>query len=154
MKEKIVYAYVVADLLHVGHIIALENAKKYGDKLIVGILTDEATMEKKAKPILSFDERIRLVKSLSCVDVAIAQETYSPIDNVKRIKPNILMECDTHLEGDLKKTRKAAKKIGCEVIITPYYSEQSSSKIKDLVVKHWKKSSIKKLKKNDKGGKK
>ena len=39
MKEIVVYAYVVADLLHVGHIIALENAKIYGDKLIVVVLT-------------------------------------------------------------------------------------------------------------------
>jgi len=137
MKEKVVYAYVVADLLHVGHVIALENAKKQGDKLIVGVLTDEATMEKKARPILSFDERIRLVKSLKCVDIAIAQETYSPIENIRKRKPDILMECNTHSEEDLKETRKAAKIIGCEIITTPYYHEQSSSRIKDKVVEHW-----------------
>ena len=139
MTEKIVYAYVVADLLHIGHIMALENAKKYGDKLEVGILTDKATMEKKQRPILSFDERIRLVKALKCVDVAIAQETYSPIDNIKKIKPNILMESDDHLEEDLKETKKVAENINCKIIINPYYHKQCSTKIKDKVLKYWKK---------------
>ena len=36
MEKTIVYAYVVADLLHVGHVHALENAKAFGDLLIVG----------------------------------------------------------------------------------------------------------------------
>jgi len=151
MKEKIVYAYVVADLLHIGHIIALENAKKYGDKLIVGVLTEKATMEKKPKPILSLDERIRLVKSLKCVDIVVAQETYTPDENLKKFKPDLLMESDSHSEKDLKKTRRFAKSIGCEVIITPYYSKQSSTNIKNLVLKHWKNS---KSKKKKKGGKK
>ena len=137
MKEKVVYAYVVADLLHVGHVIALENAKKQGDKLIVGVLTNKATMEKKPQPILTFNERVRLVEALKCVDVAIAQETYSPIENIKKIKPNILMESSDHSEEDLKETRAVAKEIGCEIIITPYYYGQCSSKIKDKIVKHW-----------------
>jgi len=136
-KEKIVYAYVVADLLHVGHIIALENAKSFGDKLIVGVLTDKATMEKKPKPILSFGERLELIKALKCVDIVVAQETYSPIENIKKIKPDILMESDSHSEEDLIETRVAAKALSCEIIITPYYHKQSSSKIKDEVVQHW-----------------
>lgn len=136
-KEKTVYAYVVADLLHIGHVIALENAKSFGDKLVVGVLTDEATMEKKQKPILSFDERIRLVKALECVDKVVAQETYSPIDNIKRIKPDILMESDSHDKKDLEKTISVAKDLNCKVILSPYYKGQSSSRIKDLIKIHW-----------------
>ena len=141
-KEIVVYAYVVADLLHIGHIIFLERARKYGNKLIVGILTDKAVMEKKPKPILLFDERIRLVKSLKCVDLVIVQETYSPISNIKKLRPDILMESDNHLKEDLEETTQAANKVGCEVIITPYYSKQSSSEIKDKVVKYWKKNHV------------
>ncbi len=47
---KIVYSYVVADLIHIGHLHALENAKAIAGEdgiLIAGILTDKATMEKK-----------------------------------------------------------------------------------------------------------
>lgn len=135
-KEKIVYAYVVADLLHVGHIHALENAKSFAGetgKLIVGVLTDEATMEKKPRPTIPFGERMRLVKALKCVDLVVPQETYSPIPNVRVIKPNILMESNSHTEEDLKETYQICERIDCKVIIMPYYPEQSSTRIKQAV---------------------
>jgi len=59
---KVVYTYVVADLLHMGHVLYLENARTFGDKLIVGVLTDKAAMEKKPKPALAFSERMRFSK--------------------------------------------------------------------------------------------
>lgn len=133
--EKIVYAYVVADLLHVGHVLALENAKALGDKLIVGVLTDEAVMEKKSKPTISFSERMRLVKSLKCVDIVVPQETYSPIQNIKDIKPNILMESSSHTEEDLDETYNVCDKLNIKVIKMPYYPLQSSTKIKEVIKK-------------------
>jgi len=139
---KIVYAYVVADLLHIGHVLALENAKAFAGKdgkLIVGVLTDKATMAKKKKPSISFSERMRLVKALKCVDIVVAQETYSPITNILKIKPNILMESDSHQEDDLKEVYALAEKLRIKVIILPYYPEQSSTNIKKEVIRHGKK---------------
>jgi len=132
---KIIYSYVVADLLHIGHVLALENAKKLnGDcKLMVGVLTDESVMEKKPKPTLSFSERRKLVESLKCVDCVVAQDTYSPIKNIQTIKPDVLMESDSHSEEDLKETYKVAESIGCKVQVRPYFPEQSSIKIKEKI---------------------
>ncbi len=45
----VVYAYICGDVLHKGHIEHLKNAKALGDKLIVGVLTDTAIIEKKLK---------------------------------------------------------------------------------------------------------
>ena len=131
--ETIVYAYVVADLLHVGHVLALENAKALGDKLIVGVLIDEAVMEKKKKPILSFSERMRLIKSLKCVDCVVAQNDYSPENNLCLIKPNIHMESDSHSDNDLQKIYKLCKLYNIRVIKMPYYPEQSSTNIKEEI---------------------
>ena len=134
MEEKIVYAYVVADLLHMGHVLYLENAKSLvapNGKLIVGVLTDNAVMEKKPKPNLSFSERMRLIKALKCVDCVVAQAEYSPINNVKSIKPDVLIESSSHSEEDLIKTKEIANSISCKVIVMPYYPEQSSTKIKE-----------------------
>ena len=130
MEETIVYAYVVADLFHAGHIHALENAKALGDKLIVGVLTDEAVMEKKPLPIIPFAERLAMVKSLKCVDCAVTQNTYSPEYNLEIIKPNIHMESDSHSDEDLQKIYKLCKLYNIKVIKMPYYPEQSSTKIK------------------------
>ena len=138
---KIVYAYVVADLLHIGHVLALENAKKLAGedcRLIVGVLADEAVMEKKPKPTLSFSERRKLVDSLKCVDCVVAQKAYSPIENIKTIKPDVLMESDSHSEEDLRETRKVAESIGCRVQVMPYFLEQSSTKIKEEITENWK----------------
>jgi len=133
---KIVYAYVVADLVHIGHLHALENAKSIAGedgRLIVGVLTDKATMEKKKKPTIAFEERVRMVKALSCVDVAVMQDTYSPLKNVKKIKPDVLMESDSHTEEDLKETKEVCDKINCKIMIMPYYGVQSSTDIKEVI---------------------
>ena len=135
---KLVYAYVVADLIHIGHLHALENAKRIAGKdgrLIVGVLTDEATMEKKSRPIIPFAERIKMIRALRCVDCAVMQETYSPLTNIKKIKPNVLMESDSHSEKDLEETKKVAESIGCKVQVMPYFPEQSSTLIKDKIKK-------------------
>jgi len=133
MEESIVYAYVVADLLHVGHVLYLENAKALGDKLIVGVLTDEAVMEKKKQPLLPFSERMRLIKSLGCVDVVVPQTDYSPIKNILNIKPNILIESDGHADEDLKETKEVCDINGVKMMKMPYYPFQSSTKIKEKV---------------------
>jgi len=133
MEKSIVYAYVVADLLHVGHVLHLENSKALGDKLIVGVLTDKAVMEKKKKPILPLSERMRLIKALSCVDVVVPQDTYSPIENIKAIKPDILMESSSHSDEDLIETFKICKNYNIKVMKMPYYPLQSSTKIKEKI---------------------
>ena len=140
MPKKIVYAYAVADILHVGHLSFLEKAKAFAGeegKLIVGILTDEAVMEKKPKPTLSFDERIKLVKALKCVDIVVAQQTYSPISNIKKIKPDILIESDSHPYEDLKEIVKASELYGGKIIVLPYYHGKGSTKIKREILNNW-----------------
>jgi len=130
-KMKIVYAYVCGDILHEGHLLALENAKELGDKLIVGVLTDKAIMEKKPKPTISFDERIRLIKSFKCVDCVVPQDDYSPINNLRAIQPDIHMESTSHIGNPyLKQLRKVFKG---RIIMMPYYPEKSSTKIKESI---------------------
>ena len=133
---KIVYAYLVADLIHIGHLHALENAKRIAGKdgiLIAGILTDSATIEKKKRPIIPFEQRIKMIQALECVDIAVMQSTYSPLPNVKKIKPTILMESDSHTKDDLKETHKVCDKLGCKIMVMPYYNIQNTTSIKKEV---------------------
>lgn len=129
----IVYTYVVGDILHKGHLQYLKNAKALGDKLVVGVLTDEAVMEKKPKPTIGFIERFDMVDGLGMVDVTVAQETYSPKHNVDIIKPDILIESDSHQEP-------CNNPFG-RTIILPYFPMQSSTKIKEEIKKGNEKSS-------------
>ena len=120
------YAYVVGDILHIGHLLHLQNCKRLCDKLIVGVLTDEAAMEKKPRPTVPFNQRIRLISALRCVDAAVSQDTYLPTGNIAEIEPDILFECATH---DVKEYSEFDGRI----IAMPYYPEQSSTHIKEVV---------------------
>ena len=131
---RIVYSYYVLDLVHKGHLKMMENAKEIAGKdgkSIVGILTDEAVMELKPRPIISFDERFDLANAIKYVDLVVAQETYSPLPNVKKIKPDILMESTSHTDEAIEDAREVMESIGGKVIVIPYYPSQSSTNIKN-----------------------
>jgi phosphoenolpyruvate phosphomutase len=133
---KLVYSYYVLDIVHKGHLLMMKNAKAIAGKdgkLVVGILTDEAVMEKKERPTLSFEERIELASAIKYVDVAVAQETYSPLPNVMRIKPDILMESTSHDEEAIEKAREYMESINGQVVVLPYFPSQSSSEIKNNI---------------------
>ena len=127
---KIGYAYVVGDIIHAGHLLHLKNCSKLCDVLFVGILSDKAVMEKKKKPILSLLERITIIESLRFVTCAVCQDTYSPLDNCMAIRPDILFESTSHKEFPANNFMKS---IGGRVIVMPYYSEQSSTNIKEKI---------------------
>ena len=130
---KLVYSYYVLDIVHKGHLLMMANAKAVAGedgKLIIGILTDEAVMEKKPRPIVTFEERIELARAIRYVDIAVAQETYSPLENVLRIRPDILIESTSHDEEAIEEARKAMESINGKVVVIPYFPSQSSSNIK------------------------
>ena len=135
MNGRIVYSYYVADLLHSGHLYYMKQAKSIaGEKglSIVGILSDKATMEKKKKPILPLSERIELAQAIKYNDVVIAQDTYSPIDNIKKLKPDIVLESSSHSDELIEKVTNCVESMKGRVILIPYTEayEYSSSSIK------------------------
>lgn len=135
-KKKVVYAYVVADLFHIGHLKHLERAKKYGDYLIVGVLTDEATMEKKPRSIIPENERYLIIDALKIVDKVVWQEEYSPLRNIQKIKPDVLMESTSHKE---QPANNYVLSYGGKIIQSPYYEKQSSTLIKKKIIENGKK---------------
>lgn len=133
---KIVYSYYVLDIVHTGHLLMMRNSKAIAGpdgKLIVGILTDESVMEKKPRPVLSFPERMELAASIKYVDIVVSQTTYSPLPNVLKIRPDVLMESSSHSDAEIKEARKVMEKIGGKVIVLPYYPVQCSTKIKQTI---------------------
>ena len=135
-EKRIVYSYYVLDIVHRGHLLQMENAKAIAGKngiSVVGILTDEAVMEKKTKPILSFDERMLLAQAIKFNDFVVAQSTYSPLPNVRNIHPDVLMESSSHAERDNIEARKVMNELGGSVIVTPYYPSICSTDIKKKI---------------------
>lgn len=133
----IVYSYFVLDIVHRGHLMMLKNSKAIAGpegRLIVGIVSDEAVLEKKGKvPVLNFSERLELANSIQYVDLVVGQKNYTPYENVKNIVPNILMESESHDEVQINKSRELMKELGGRVIVMPYFHNQSSTLIKSKI---------------------
>ncbi|MBN1169673.1 adenylyltransferase/cytidyltransferase family protein [Candidatus Micrarchaeota archaeon] len=70
-KIKIVLTGGVYDILHIGHIFTLEEAKKHGDVLVVAVARENMIKRKNREPIHSQDYRVLMVSSLKAVDIAI-----------------------------------------------------------------------------------
>ena len=133
----LVYSYFVLDIVHRGHLMMLKNSKAIAGpegRLIVGIVSDEAILEKKGKlPTLEFSERLELAASIKYVDLVVGQKNYTPFENVKHIAPNVLMESESHSEAQIDKGRQIMSDLGGRVIVMPYFSDQSSTLIKSKI---------------------
>ena len=128
MERKVVYAFVVADLFHYGHLDYLRQAKELGDYLIVGVLTDEATMEYKRKPIIPFEERIEIVKHINYVDDVIPQYNVDPTENLIKLgNVDILVHGDDWEENYLGTAYMRSS--GKQALRTKYYPHQCTTKI-------------------------
>jgi len=133
---RVVYSYYVGDIVHRGHILQMQRGKAIAKRdgiHIAGVLTDEAVMERKKKPVIPFDERMEIVGAIKYVDIVISQDTYSPLPNLYRIQPDVHLESDSHDPNDIKKVTEYMKGIGGRVIVTPYYPNTSSTKIKQQI---------------------
>ena len=93
-RKKIVFTNGCFDLLHVGHIRYLSQAKKLGDFLIIGINSDSSVKELKGedRPINSFEDRATLLSAIESVDLVIMFEEQTPENLIKDIVPDILVK--------------------------------------------------------------
>ena len=88
---KIVFTCGVFDLYHIGHLNFLKESKSYGDKLIVGVNTDEFTLSyKKKMPIMSFEQRIEIINSCKYVDFTVKSEEYLPLKYIKQYNISVI----------------------------------------------------------------
>lgn len=90
--ECIVFTNGCFDLLHIGHIRSLEQARGLGDRLIVAINFDASVRRAKgpARPILPAPARMELVAALECVDWVVGFRADTPIRLIRTLQPDIL----------------------------------------------------------------
>ena len=76
-----VYADMVADLFHFGHVEFLRRARELGDVLVVGIHSDETVAGYKRRPLMSMEERMKVVEACRYVDEVIPDAPLSVTDD-------------------------------------------------------------------------
>jgi len=116
------------DLFHIGHLKILERSAAYGNKLIVGVSSDDLNYKKKQEyPTYPEHERMAIVEALECVSTVFLEESLElKCEYVKRYRADILvMGNDWENEFDW-----VGEETGCEVIYLPRTEGISSSGIK------------------------
>ena len=114
------------DLLHMGHIYYLTEAKKLGDTLVVVVATDSIVRKLKHDPITPQEIRVNLIKQLKMVDEAYLGHEDDMYTIVEEIKPDIIalgfdqIHDDATIQKELKK-----RKINVKVVRLPKYQGDS-----------------------------
>ena len=104
-KKKLVYVGLSADILHEGHINILKVANKLGN-VIVGLLTDKAIASYKKIPLMKYEDREILIKSIKGVEKVIPQNTLDYTENLKLLKPDYVVHGDDWKKGVQKKNKR------------------------------------------------
>jgi rfaE bifunctional protein nucleotidyltransferase chain/domain len=92
--KTIVFTNGVFDLLHVGHLRYLQQARALGDVLIVGVNSDRSVREIKgpSRPITTEAERAEILEALTCVDGVVIFNEDTPRDLIAALQPDVLVK--------------------------------------------------------------
>jgi rfaE bifunctional protein nucleotidyltransferase chain/domain len=129
-RNKIVFTNGCFDILHVGHVSYLERAKDRGDLLVVALDTDSSVSKLKGKnrPIHKLKDRMKVISSLSFVDLVTWFEDSDPLPLITKLKPDILVK-----GGDWKPSKirgaKEVKSWGGKVFSLPFLKGHSTTSI-------------------------
>lgn len=130
--EKIVFTNGCFDIVHIGHLRYLKECKKYGNKFIIGINSDESIKRLKGnnRPINKLSDRISFLKELNIADEIIPFSEDTPEELLKNIKPDVLIK-----GGDYKLEDIIGCKLVKEVKIIPFVEGYSSTNIINIINK-------------------
>ena len=92
--ETIVFTNGCFDLLHVGHITLLEDCRKFGTKLVLGLNSDASVCRLKGptRPIVGENERARVMAALAAVDAVVLFAEDTPLELIREIRPDVLVK--------------------------------------------------------------
>ena len=93
-NETIVFTNGCFDILHTGHITYLEKAKKLGNRLIIGLNTDNSIQRLKGplRPIFNEKDRAKLLASLESVDMVVLFDQNTPAEILRLLRPDVLVK--------------------------------------------------------------
>ena len=123
-------------MFHVGHLNILRNAKSMCDHLIVSVSTDELIKSKKQKdPVIPFDCRIDIVRSIKYVDTAIPQVDIDKYAAYEKLKFNtVFVGDDWYGTEGWKKYEEKFNQVNVDIAYFPYTDSTSTSEIRKKIL--------------------
>jgi len=127
------------DILHAGHVRTLQEAKKQGDILVLGLNSDKSVRAYKSpdRPIIPEEYRAELLAALECVDYVTLFDETDPIDFINYVKPDVHANHASYGEDCIEKP--ALDALGARLHLIGDLCDFSTTKIIDKILKVFKK---------------
>jgi D-beta-D-heptose 7-phosphate kinase/D-beta-D-heptose 1-phosphate adenosyltransferase len=131
---RIVFTNGVYDLLHPGHVRYLQEARKLGDMLIVGLNADESVRRNKGpdRPITPEHERAEVLAALACVDAVVVFGEDTPAAIIQTIQPDVLVK-GADWPADQIVGRDTVEARGGRVVLIPVEQGYSTTSIVERI---------------------
>ena len=137
--QKIVHCHGVFDLLHVGHIRYLEQAKKFGDILVITITQDQYVNKGPNRPAFTEYLRAESLAALDCVDYVAINQWPTAVETIKLLKPNFYVKGSDYknskddITGKIKDEAEAIQTVGGKIRFTEDITFSSSHLINSII---------------------
>lgn len=128
--KKLVFTNGVFDILHVGHVRYLAQAKELGDALVVAINSDASVRELKGegRPLVSQNDRAEVLSALSSVDYVTVFDDNSPRSLIAKLLPDVLVKGGDYALDQIH-GREEVEAAGGRVVSLPFVEGSSTSRI-------------------------
>jgi D-beta-D-heptose 7-phosphate kinase/D-beta-D-heptose 1-phosphate adenosyltransferase len=128
--QQVVFTNGCFDLLHIGHITLLEDARREGDRLIVAINSDSSVSDLKgpSRPIMGEKERAHILAALASVDAVIIFDDPTPLRLIETLHPDVIVKGGDYSEDTVVGAREV-RSWGGRVKIVPTVEGFSTTKL-------------------------
>ena len=128
--QKLVFTNGVFDILHVGHVRYLEDARALGDALVVAINSDASVRQLKGdtRPLMNEDERAEIMAALRAVDYVTIFDNISPRALIAKLLPDVLVKGGDYALDEIH-GREEVEAAGGRVVSLPFIEGVSTSGI-------------------------
>jgi rfaE bifunctional protein nucleotidyltransferase chain/domain len=132
--KKVVFTNGCFDLLHIGHVRYLQEARELGDALVVGINSDASVrrLKGRGRPLNPARERAEILAALACVDFVTIFGAATPLQLVRTVQPDILVKGGDWSVGAIV-GREVVEGRGGKVISLPFVKRRSTTRMIDRI---------------------
>jgi len=129
--KRVVFTNGCFDIVHQGHVLYLEEARRHGDCLIVGVNTDSSVREIKGdkKPIIPLEGRMAVLAALEAVDYVCPFAEPDPFELISFLRPQVLVK-----GGDWDEQDVVGRELADQTIVVPYIEGTSTSGIIETIL--------------------
>jgi D-beta-D-heptose 7-phosphate kinase/D-beta-D-heptose 1-phosphate adenosyltransferase len=132
-NRRLVLTNGIFDLLHVGHLRYLRQARALGDFLIVGVNADTA-VHKPGRPLVPAGERAELVAALDPVDAVVIFDAPTADDLLRALRPSVYVKGADYSEATLPEAG-TAREVGAELVFLPLVPDRSTTRLAEALRK-------------------